>query len=348
MRHRPVDSLCDEFHGRLYIAMMLGFCVATPQVQGQIFPPAPHRIGYAEPGPEQREEGTSFSRPRQVASPIFSGSDAAANHSSYPKFNAPAGNNASPSFIRDVSQHSSNLEIILGQGRLITLEDELSKNGIPAFVAVGDPAVLEFEIIGPRQIRVTGQTIGVTDLSITTTENHTHSIEVHVLADLEVLSMRLQSMFPGAQLKLSHLRNHIVVEGQARDVAQADRILQTIDAFLAAVHASQMKQVIYGSAPQPVENQQPNYEYAQGDGRQQSQPQPVGRIAGPDLAPRPVAKSVAHPPQVINLIRIPGAQQVLLKVQIAELNQTALRQHGVRQASAGHNAAFGSRSEWKW
>src|SRR5262249_4964499 len=31
------------------------------------------------------------------------------------------------------------------------------------------------------------------------------------------------------------------------------------------------------------------------------------------------------PPQVINLIRVPGPQQVLLKVRVAELNRTSLR-----------------------
>lgn len=244
---------------------------------------------------------------------------------------------ASP-FVQNVSRHDASLRIIVGQGRLLTLKDELSHNGIPAFVAVGDPSVVEFEVIGPRQIRIIGLAIGVTDLAVTTSEDHTFSIEVQVAADLELLSLRLQAAFPTAHLKLSSLRNNVVVEGQARDVVQADRILRTIDTYLSAIHSSQQKQINYGTVPQIPESQ----ERRGRNGRLNNREQHVERIALPELAPKPTTRASLQKPQVINLLRIPGAQQVLLKVQIAELNRTALRQLGVSMASTGNNAAFGS------
>ncbi len=44
-------------------------------------------------------------------------------------------------------------------------------------------------------------------------------------------------------------------------------------------------------------------------------------------SPLQIQGTVAEP-QVINLIRVPGSQQVLLKVRVAELNRTALRRIG--------------------
>jgi pilus assembly protein CpaC len=44
--------------------------------------------------------------------------------------------------------------------------------------------------------------------------------------------------------------------------------------------------------------------------------------------PAPRTESRYAQPQIINLLRVPGPQQVLLKVKVAELNRTALRQIG--------------------
>jgi pilus assembly protein CpaC len=43
---------------------------------------------------------------------------------------------------------------------------------------------------------------------------------------------------------------------------------------------------------------------------------------------RPSVSAKTFAPQIINLMRVPGVRQVMLKVQIAELNRTALRQIG--------------------
>jgi pilus assembly protein CpaC len=56
-------------------------------------------------------------------------------------------------------------------------------------------------------------------------------------------------------------------------------------------------------------------------------PPPAGDVY-PEAAGQ-LSISVAIPePQIINLIRVPGSQQVLLKVRVAELNRTALREIG--------------------
>jgi pilus assembly protein CpaC len=55
---------------------------------------------------------------------------------------------------------------------------------------------------------------------------------------------------------------------------------------------------------------------------------PLPSLATPELAgPVSIEGTIAQP-RIINLLRVPGSQQVLLKVRVAELNRSAMRQIG--------------------
>src|SRR5262249_32726960 len=70
-----------------------------------------------------------------------------------------------------LSTKAASFEVLVGEGRVLTLKEDIAIPGKPRpLVAVGDPSVLEIVIVGPRQIRVIGQRIGATDLSITTSD----------------------------------------------------------------------------------------------------------------------------------------------------------------------------------
>ena len=45
------------------------------------------------------------------------------------------------------------------------------------------------------------------------------------------MTAQLKQIFPDAQLKLSNLREHLVVAGQARSIAQTTRIMETMQAY---------------------------------------------------------------------------------------------------------------------
>src|SRR5438046_2248792 len=83
-----------------------------------------------------------------------------------------------------------------------------------AWVAVGDPTIIEFVVLNARQIRIVGLRMGTTDFSLTTRDNRTYGFEVRVVADLHVLQRQLERLFPDAKnLKLGQIRDHVVVEG---------------------------------------------------------------------------------------------------------------------------------------
>ena len=64
-----------------------------------------------------------------------------------------------------------------------------------------------------------------------------------MVADLHVLRGQLHCLFPDASLKLTQVRDHVVVEGQARDSAQVARIIETVKAYLVSVQTGQLRQV---------------------------------------------------------------------------------------------------------
>jgi pilus assembly protein CpaC len=226
-------------------------------------------------------------------------------------------------FVDTLSSNDAAFEVLLGQGRILNLRENLTDGKAIPLIATGDPTVIDFIVINPRQIRVIGQRIGVTDLSVTAGSGRTYNFEVRVVVDLGALRARLHCLFPDASLQLSQLRDQVVVEGQARDTAQVARIVETIRAYLNSVQTGEARRVS-GSAgrlmPPAGPGTRPNGEGTSGV------PPPGG--VSPELSPGGSVQSTVAPISILNLIRVPTSHQVLLKVRVAELNRTAMRQIG--------------------
>ena len=238
---------------------------------------------------------------------------------------------------------SNIIEVKAGMGRIVVLKEDLAVIGQPApFVAMGDPSVADFFQVGPRQIRLIGKRLGTTDLSITTGSGKTFDFEIQVVADLDVLRAQLKQMFPDASLKLAQIRNRLIVEGQARDAATVARIISTIDSYIRTIQQIQLQGQV-GDVRNTLQVSDPNMPppsiRLDGSSNQNQINQPAfnpnsqmnygqlgsGMQSGGAIAANQIANNNF---QVINLIRVPTSQQVLLKVRVAELNRTALRQVG--------------------
>jgi pilus assembly protein CpaC len=223
-------------------------------------------------------------------------------------------------FLDGLTTNDAQFEVIVGQGRILTVKENLAVPGkTPALIAVGDPSILDFAIVSPRQIRLIGKLMGVTELSITTGDDRTYSFEVHVVADLDTLRGQLKALFPDASIRLSQVRDHIVVEGQARDAGQASRIMEVVTNYLRSVAISQDRKIQTQQARQP------------GVARLPPPPEPSALLPvtpTPEQLPARIQAGYLTEPKVINLLRVPGPQQVLLKVRVAELNRTGMREIG--------------------
>jgi pilus assembly protein CpaC len=220
-------------------------------------------------------------------------------------------------FVDHLTTNDSAFEVVMGQGRILSIKAKLKED---SWIAAGDPSVIDFSVVSPRQIRVIGQRIGVTDLSITTSAGESYNFEIRVVADLNNLRSQLACMFPDAQLRLGQIRDHIVVGGQARDTGQVARIIETIRAYLLSLQNSQARRIGGQASGGRGGDRIPTT-----DGEQPPAPGETGLPGSPRALQ---VQGTVTPPQIINLIRVPGTQQVLLKVRVAELNRTGLRQIG--------------------
>jgi len=275
------------------------------------------------------------------------------------------GLNSVESFIEPLRGNDATIDLLVNQARILTLKQEMTVGRTQPLIAVGDPTILDFIVLNSRQLRITGRGIGVTDLSITTARNETYSFEIRVLADLTLIHGKLRVAFPDARVKLSQVRDHFVVEGEARDPAQIARIIQTITAYLTSVYieqgrtvtVAQTRQVLgalggqtpagaqaaaagaLGAPPGLVLPMQPGAAGAQGiapgvvvqpgaEGAEAPVNPFASYAASAELAGPTQASNRGAIPQIINLLRVVGSQQVMLKVRIAELNRTAMRRIG--------------------
>jgi pilus assembly protein CpaC len=253
-------------------------------------------------------------------------------------------------FVEGVNHSDAAIEVLIGQGRILTLTEKADlaprtqpQGGAPVqpVIAVGDPTVIDFNVLNTRQIRLIGRRMGVTDLTVMTPDRQTYTFEVRVVADLHILDAQLHCLFPDAVLKLTQVRDYVVVEGEARDAAQVARILETIRAYLASILTAQLQKITQQtlgavpSGPAPLPGQ-----------AQPGAPVPdtgipsIPLAALPDLASRLNIQGTAGTPRVVNLIRVPGSKQVLLKVRVAELNRTAMRQIGADFLFANKNGTI--------
>ncbi len=231
-------------------------------------------------------------------------------------------------FIDRLQGNDGAFEVVVGQGRILTTKEPITAGRAQPLIAVGDPSVIEFAVVSDRQIRVTGQRVGVTDLSVTTAAGLTLAFEVRVVADLAPLEASLKQAFPDANLRLAQLRENVIVEGQARDAAQVAAIVQAINAYLQSVQVGQARK-IQGQSRQGTPGGGVPLPPAPGpDPTVEGPYESPGGVASPDQGGPLQIEATISPAQVINLIRVPGSQQVLLKVRIAELNRTALRRIG--------------------
>ncbi len=241
--------------------------------------------------------------------------------------------------LQSVKGDDSTLEIIVGRGRLLTLNEAMAAaEGETPSIAVGDPTVLDFDVLpNSRIIRLLGKRVGMTDLSIVTGNGKSYNFEIHVVYDLNLLRAYLKQLYPDAALKISQMYEHVVVEGEAPDVDQSNQIIQTVQAFLAS---AQVARSVQNSDSAGTPNNRPDYEQPATPADQRPKISP----ADGEAESKPNSTVTLPEPRIINLIRVPGVQQIMLQVRIAELNRTALRRTGtdwLYRDSSGRT--FGSR-----
>jgi pilus assembly protein CpaC len=232
-------------------------------------------------------------------------------------------------FVGDIVDPDNTLDVIVGRPRLLRFKVKPERYQIgDANIADADPpsqkdpqAQLELSVLG-KQVGTTVLNLWFRDPN-DATKQRILSYLVRVLPDTEEkdrlervykqLEAEVNKAFPDSFVNLTLVGDKLVVSGQAKDTAEATQILR----------------IVRANAPGQAQNIPVNQVNVNID---------PGAV-GPDGLPEQGLQNflVAGSPNIVNLLRIPGEQQVMLRVTVAEIDRAAARSIGLNFSLTNNN-----------
>jgi pilus assembly protein CpaC len=191
--------------------------------------------------------------------------------------------------------------------------------------AVVDESICDIVQFTPREISLIGRGQGTTHVTFWFDDPATAPITYLVKVEpdptiikgiedkFQMLEDLVNEQFPDSKIQLVVLADKLLLKGQAKDSEEAAQILTIVRTQGQSLGA-----------------------YSGNDGLAGG----VADSAATGVIPAAAAGALANQPtyQIVNMLRVPGVQQVALRVKIAELNRSAARGFGVNVAA---NIEFG-------
>ena len=206
------------------------------------------------------------------------------------------------SLVDEIVQQEAELDVPLRRSKILRMKQPIFR------AAIADPSVIEIVAFGTREVELIGKESGSTTvtfwlgdednphhLSLVVNVEKDDSIEDRRRLEYGELQEMINEMFPNSRIQLIPIADKLIVRGQVRDEQEASKIMSLLRENATPVQSSLGGFGVgnAGTAAEPF----------------------------PDASELPVA-------QVVSLLRIPGEKQVMLKVRIAELKRSAIRQLG--------------------
>ncbi|MDP6446774.1 MAG: pilus assembly protein N-terminal domain-containing protein [Pirellulaceae bacterium] len=177
--------------------------------------------------------------------------------------------------------------------------------------AIVDPAICDIIQYTPNQLSVIGRRAGSTHVTFWFEDNNqepmTYLVEItpdvkareDIEREYELLEEILRELFPDSKVTLTPVADKLIVRGQAKDSEEAAQVMSIVRA--------QSAQFVPGGSLERLN---------QGSATRLHTSAETGGSSIPTV-------------QIINMLMVPGVQQIALRVKIAELNRTAARGVGV-------------------
>ncbi len=243
-------------------------------------------------------------------------------------------------FVERTADPQQTIDVIVGIPKLLIL-----KQAPKTIKITGDDAkaILDMLPLGPRELALTGKQVGLVGLNVffpdpkDPTQEQIATFLIRVLPNTAQEASQLEKLeryykdiekkincaFPNSRVCLQLIGNNVLVTGQAYDAAEATQILRLIG----------VRQQTQQAVPTTV--------IQQGLAQTQIQTLPGATPEVPGEVPAPLQPTLLPPTttpqsqlrlqgmQIVNMLKIPGEQQVMLKVVVAEINRTAARSIGI-------------------
>lgn len=223
-------------------------------------------------------------------------------------------------YVKEVVDPETTLDLVVDRTRLLVLKQP------PRRVQVANENVATYALLSPNEVSLLGRGAGVTVLTLwfadpaDATKTETLTYHIRVVPDPEAkdrlelvydaLEKEVNRTFPDSRVTIELVGDKLVVLGQAKDIAEAAQIIRVIRANAPG------RSAIPEAARVPVDR--------------------VSVTGVPDpLSPDGLIMHgmeeflVTGGPEIINLLRIPGEQQIMLRVTVAEVNRAAARSIGM-------------------
>lgn len=210
--------------------------------------------------------------------------------------------------------------------------------------AISDPEIVDIQTFGSNEFEIIGKGIGETSLTFWyelpngQVDYLRYLVEVsdegHKQKKKEKRYLKLQSrineMFPNSQVFLVPIEDKVIVRGQARDAKEAADIMQ----MLGQASGGNRRggggggNYLYGGGANGGQYWLNDVQSTRADGNRNGQNGIENEVS--DISPR----------NFINLLTVPGVQQVMLKVRIAELVRNSNRSVGTDISTLFDSGSF--------
>jgi len=227
----------------------------------------------------------------------------------------------------DVQEPDNTLDLIVGRPKLLAFKQA------PRRVYIPDEEIAQYNVIDDRQLVVVGKQAGVTALDlwfpdpaapddprsdqtlrylivvrpdeVPLPQLPSEELRRRLESEFKQLEEQLNRAFPESVVELSVVGTYVVVSGQAKDIIEAAQILRIVNEHALLGRDSR------------VDPRRVKVSFV-GDG--------LGDTEGAANAIRELLRTN---PNLVNRLRIPGIQQVMLRVMVAEVQRSAARQIGM-------------------
>ena len=155
-------------------------------------------------------------------------------------------------------------------------------------MSVANPDVADIVVISPTELYVLGKDLGTTNVLLWGRDNRLiGSINIEVQHDLDNLKRKFAELLPGQAIEVRAAQRSIVLSGRVPDAETMNAATRIAGSYLAQIQTSKQAE-----------------QFQQGTNSRRED------------------KTVG---EVINLLQVAGAQQVMLEVKVAEISRTELR-----------------------
>ena len=214
------------------------------------------------------------------------------------------------------------LDIAAGRAHVLVLPFAASR------VAVGNPLVADFTLVKSNELYILGKSVGATNLILWDKSGDSRTVNLTVGANLGVFADVLNRVLPQEKdIKLTSASGSIVLSGMVSDAIAADSVVNLAYAFLREL---QPGPGVTGQNSSSANNQQGFAANVPGNTAANTSGSVAPTYAGASPAGAQGLGGAQPRAQVINLMRIRDAQQVMLDVKIAEISKTLLDKLGVK------------------